>query len=174
MRLGREVAVEVIRRDLAGTIEARSRFLREAGSAAALSHPNIATLHDVGETGETLWLVMELVKGVSLRLRLTGPVPEKLWRQFAVNSLQRWITPINGESFIAISTREYLDHRRRSHEDHRPRLGSRGVGAAAGGGLEGHHSELVRRNDRVFGAGVVERSFSVAAEPCVQSRRGAV
>jgi serine/threonine-protein kinase len=83
-RLGRDVAVKVIRRDLARTSEARARFLREARSAAALSHPNIAMLHDVGETDETLWLVMELVKGVSLRSRLTGPLAEETWRQFAV------------------------------------------------------------------------------------------
>ena len=83
-RLGRQVAVKVIRRDLAFTSEAKARFLREARSAAALCHPNIATLHDVGETDGTLWLVMELVKGVSLRLRLTGPLPETAWRQFAL------------------------------------------------------------------------------------------
>ena len=82
-RLSRNVAVKVISRGLARTAEARSRFLREARAAAALSHANIATLHDIGETAEIPWLVMEYVNGVSLRSRLTGPLSESTWMRYA-------------------------------------------------------------------------------------------
>ena len=82
-RLGRSVAVKVISRVLAGTAEARARFLREARSAAALSHTNIATIHDVGETAELPWLVMEHVGGSSLRSLLTGPLGDRAWLQYA-------------------------------------------------------------------------------------------
>ncbi|HBY58447.1 MAG TPA: hypothetical protein DEH78_01410, partial [Solibacterales bacterium] len=82
-RLGRRVAVKTIHGALARTAEARARFLREARSAAALSHPNIATLHDLGETGEALWLVMEYVEGRSLRARLAEAIDRASWFNFA-------------------------------------------------------------------------------------------
>ena len=82
-RLAREVAVKVINRSLARTAAARARFLREARSGAALCHANIATLHDLGETAKTPWLVMEYVSGSSLRSRLTGPFGESAWLRYA-------------------------------------------------------------------------------------------
>jgi serine/threonine protein kinase len=82
-RLGRNVAVKVISRALARTADARARFLREARSAAALSHANIAALHDIGETAETPWLVMEYVDGASLRSRLSGGLGEAVWLRYA-------------------------------------------------------------------------------------------
>jgi serine/threonine protein kinase/tetratricopeptide (TPR) repeat protein len=47
--------------------EARSRLLREARAAAALDHPNVVAVFDVGEVGETPYIAMELVEGVTLR-----------------------------------------------------------------------------------------------------------
>ena len=82
-RLDRSVAVKVISRALARTADARARFVREARSAAALSHANIAALHDIGETAETPWLVMEYVDGASLRSRLAGPLGEAVWLRYA-------------------------------------------------------------------------------------------
>jgi serine/threonine protein kinase/tetratricopeptide (TPR) repeat protein len=82
-RLGRSVAVKVISRTLARTEDARARFLREARSAAALSHPNIATLHDVGESGGSPWLVMEYVDGTPLRSKLTGAIGESALLRYA-------------------------------------------------------------------------------------------
>jgi serine/threonine protein kinase/tetratricopeptide (TPR) repeat protein len=76
-RLDREVAVKVVSKSFANTQDARARFQREARSAAALAHANIAVLHDFGETGETPWLVMEYVRGASLRSKLlAGPFAE--------------------------------------------------------------------------------------------------
>jgi TolB-like protein/tetratricopeptide (TPR) repeat protein len=75
-RLGRSVAVKFLAPKLANAPDSRSRFLREARCAAALSHPNIAVVHDIGDTGETAWIVMEYVSGTTLRSRLmAGPLP---------------------------------------------------------------------------------------------------
>ncbi|MFD8141592.1 serine/threonine-protein kinase [Streptomyces sp. NPDC059708] len=81
-RLGRAVAVKVISLLAGGGSrgdEARARFLREARITARLQHPNIVTIHDLGETGtdegEAPFLVMELVRGEGLDAKLRrGPV----------------------------------------------------------------------------------------------------
>jgi len=75
-RLGREVAVKVLPRDLAATPEVLARFEREARLISSLNHPNICTVHDVGQEGEEFYLVMELVEGESLADRLArGALP---------------------------------------------------------------------------------------------------
>jgi Tol biopolymer transport system component len=80
-RLGREVAVKVLPAGLAADPDRRVRFEREARAVAALNHPNICVLHDVGRapgeagSGETDYLVMELVEGETLAARLVrGPL----------------------------------------------------------------------------------------------------
>jgi serine/threonine-protein kinase len=69
-RIGREVAVKVISASETGGVEeageARERFRREARSAGILSHPNIVTIHEFGETASLLYIVMELVTGPGL------------------------------------------------------------------------------------------------------------
>jgi tetratricopeptide (TPR) repeat protein len=73
-RLQRDVAVKVLPRDLTGTPQTRERFRREARSVAALQHPNICTVYDVGdlEEGGESYLVMELLQGETLQQRLAG------------------------------------------------------------------------------------------------------
>lgn len=61
--LGREVAVKVLRKDVASDPIAAKRLVREARAAAALHHPNIITIHDVGETGGVVYVVMEILVG---------------------------------------------------------------------------------------------------------------
>src|SRR5262245_8251008 len=65
-RLGREVAIKVLREDCAGDPEWLKRFEREAHLLAALIHGNIATIHGLDEHDGTRYLVMELVPGVPL------------------------------------------------------------------------------------------------------------
>jgi hypothetical protein len=68
LALEREVAVKVLRDDLAGDAEAVGRFEREARTAAGLSHPNVVTIHDFGVTaGGRAFLVMERLQGRTLR-----------------------------------------------------------------------------------------------------------
>jgi tetratricopeptide (TPR) repeat protein len=71
-RLGRPVAIKVLPRDFIEDPDRRQRFRREAKSAAALNHPNITVIHEIGEDGETLFIVMELLEGASLRERVRG------------------------------------------------------------------------------------------------------
>jgi serine/threonine protein kinase/tetratricopeptide (TPR) repeat protein len=70
-RLGREVAVKVLPEHLQANASARGRFEREARAVAALSHPNILALHDVGEHGGIAFAVTELLQGETLRRRLS-------------------------------------------------------------------------------------------------------
>ncbi|HTR97877.1 MAG TPA: protein kinase [Candidatus Acidoferrales bacterium] len=71
-RLARDVALKVLPASLAADSERRSRLLREARSAAAVNHANIAAVYDVGESDGRVWLAMELVEGTTLRERLAG------------------------------------------------------------------------------------------------------
>ncbi|MEO8349640.1 MAG: protein kinase [Acidobacteriota bacterium] len=65
-RLERDVAIKVLSESIAGDPEALGRFEREAKSVAALSHPNILAIHDVGREGGVSFAVMELLEGESL------------------------------------------------------------------------------------------------------------
>ncbi|MBM4345851.1 MAG: serine/threonine protein kinase, partial [Deltaproteobacteria bacterium] len=64
--LGREVALKVLRKDVAADPIAAKRLIREARAAAALHHPNIITIHDVGEYAGTVYVVMEILVGKPL------------------------------------------------------------------------------------------------------------
>jgi serine/threonine-protein kinase len=77
LRLDRTVAVKLLPADWAGTPAARERFQREARLVSALDHPNICTLHDIGETEDgRLYLVMAYYQGETLKARLArGPLP---------------------------------------------------------------------------------------------------
>jgi len=66
-RLSREVALKVLPADLADDRERLSRFEQEARSASALNHPNIVAVYDVGRSGETSFIAMELVEGRTVR-----------------------------------------------------------------------------------------------------------
>jgi serine/threonine protein kinase len=65
-RLKRTVAIKALRRDLTATAELRERFRREAESIAALRHPNLLPIHDIGERDGTLYLVLAHIHGESL------------------------------------------------------------------------------------------------------------
>ncbi len=69
-RLGRDVAIKVLPPGFAGDPERLRRFEREARAMAALSHPNILDVHDVGTFEGVSYLVVELLNGESLRDRL--------------------------------------------------------------------------------------------------------
>ncbi len=75
VRLDRTVAIKVLPSHLVGDRQFQERFEREARSIAALNHPHICTLHDVGHQDGTSFLVMELVEGETLAERLqSGPL----------------------------------------------------------------------------------------------------
>lgn len=65
--LNREVAIKILRYDSSNEEEYHRRFQREALSATSLTHSNIVNVYDVGEDGETHYIVMEYVKGKTLK-----------------------------------------------------------------------------------------------------------
>ena len=69
-RLGRDVALKLIRPASSDNPEHLRRFELEARAAAALNHPNIVAIYDVGFEGTTPYIVPELLEGKTLRLRL--------------------------------------------------------------------------------------------------------
>jgi serine/threonine protein kinase len=71
-RLGREVAIKVLPSAFSADPERLQRFVQEARAAAALNHPNIVGVHDIGEHDGAPYVVSELLEGATLRERLTG------------------------------------------------------------------------------------------------------
>jgi serine/threonine-protein kinase len=80
-RLDRQVAIKVLPSALAADRQAQERLRREAMSAAALDHPYICKIFEIGEEGDAVFLVMEYVAGETLDHRLRSdrmPLPETL------------------------------------------------------------------------------------------------
>ncbi len=72
LNLKRRVAIKVLPPGMTDSVERLQRFQREAEAVAALNHPNICTIHDIGEHEGSPFLVMELLKGQTLKALITG------------------------------------------------------------------------------------------------------
>lgn len=75
LRLDRRVAVKVLHENIASDRGFAARFVREARSAAKLSHPNVVAVYDQGDDDGTLFLAMELVEGHTLRDVISRETP---------------------------------------------------------------------------------------------------
>ncbi len=107
-KLDRKVALKILPADVASDHDRMDRFVREAKSAAALNHPHIAHIHEIGEHEGTHFIVMEFVDGVTLRetihregtelnklLRLLQQVAEGLSKAHAAGIVHRDLKPDN-------------------------------------------------------------------------------
>ena len=75
-RLGRDVAIKVLRPEAIHSPDRRRRFEIEARAASALNHPNILTVHDIGEENGSPYIVSEVLEGQALRDALkNGALP---------------------------------------------------------------------------------------------------
>src|SRR5271170_3737167 len=88
-RLGRDVALKLIRPASSNNPDHLRRFEQEARAAAALNHPNILAIYDVGFEGKTPYIVSELLEGKDLRKRLCeGPIPVREAADYALQIAQ--------------------------------------------------------------------------------------
>src|SRR5262249_50122249 len=77
-RLGREVAIKVLPDSLARDSDRMRRFEQEARAVAALNHPNVLSVYDIGTHDGVPYLVSELLEGGTLREQLDqGPIPAR-------------------------------------------------------------------------------------------------
>src|SRR5262245_6422243 len=84
-RLGRAVAIKIIRAQIASDPAFRERFTREARAIAAVNHPHIYSVYDSGEHGATPYIIMEHIEGESLADRLKrGPLKPTDAVQYAI------------------------------------------------------------------------------------------
>src|SRR3989475_1752575 len=107
-KLDRRVALKILPADVASNRERMERFIREAKSAAALSHPNIAQIFEIGDDDQTHFIAMEFIDGATLRekihqehselrklLRYLQHVAEGLAKAHAAGIVHRDLKPDN-------------------------------------------------------------------------------
>jgi serine/threonine protein kinase/tetratricopeptide (TPR) repeat protein len=99
-RLARPVAIKVLPEEMFGDSDAVHRFEREARAAAAVAHPNLISIHDVGRTGEIHYLVMDLLEGQTLRQRLAGGPLQWMQATELTRAIVEGMIAVHGKGFV--------------------------------------------------------------------------
>jgi serine/threonine-protein kinase len=99
-RLGRDVAVKVLRGSVSEDAERLGRFEQEARAAGALNHPNVLAVFDVGRHDHTPYVVSELLEGETLAARMRlGPLPLRKALDYAVQAA-RGLAAAHGRGIV--------------------------------------------------------------------------
>src|SRR4030095_12978176 len=72
MKLGRKVAIKILSHEFTTNRDRLNRFEQEASAASNLNHPNILTIHEVGEDDGHHYIATEFIDGVTLRRKMTA------------------------------------------------------------------------------------------------------
>jgi len=118
-RLGREVAIKILTSGSAPDSERLRRFEQEARATAALNHPNILAVFDIGTQDGSPYIVSELLEGETLRSCLTsGPLPMRKTIDYALQ-IARGLAAAHDHGIFhrGSEARKHLHHSRRPRED---------------------------------------------------------
>lgn len=135
LRLGRAVAAKVMDQRYVNDSVFRQRFRREARAMAQLSHPNLVNVHDFGSDGDHLYLVMELIRGGTLRELLAerGPMPPHA----ATAVLRNLLTGLSVAHTAGMVHRDIKPDNVLINDDHQVKLADFGLVRSASRGSSG-------------------------------------
>ena len=133
-RLNRQVAVKILREDLAEDAELRRRFHEESQAVAMLSHPNIVAVYDVSRSSDVEYIVMELIDGITLKQYMQKKGNKLNWREALhfITQIVKALGHAHSRGIIhqeALGSVHYIspEQARGSHIDARSDLYSAGV-----------------------------------------------
>ena len=138
-RLNRQVAVKILREDLAEDAELRRRFHEESQAVAMLSHPNIVAVYDVSRSSDLEYIVMELIDGITLKQYMQKKGNKLNWRE-ALHFITQIVKALGHAHSRGIIHRDIKPHNIMVLRDGSVKVADFGIARVASGG----HSTLTQ------------------------------